>query len=125
MAIEELKADVLAQLQVACEALEDKKALEVKILHVGAVSSITDYFIIASGNSVPHLKALGIAVEKAFKEKKVKVLGIESDPQSGWIVLDAFDMMVHLFLPEMRADYSLDVLWKDAEEIALADIAKQ
>lgn len=122
MALDNISTETLAQIKTVCDALEDKKAVDLKILDVSESSSITDYFIIASGNSMPQLKALTGSVEKALKENKVNVLGVESDNQSGWVVIDAFDFMVHVFLPEVRDTYSLDVLWKDAEEIPLEEV---
>ncbi|MEO0795948.1 MAG: ribosome silencing factor [Verrucomicrobiota bacterium] len=105
-----------------CEALDDKKALDLKILDVRGISTVTDYLIIATGNSQPHLKALRGAVEQSLKESKASVLGAESGQDSGWQVVDAFDFMVHLFTEDMRDNYRLEQLWKDATEIALEDL---
>ena len=107
-------------LKACCEALEDKKAADVTLLFLGEKSSITDYFLIATGNSEPHLKALWISVQKKLKELKVHMIGSQAEPQSGWIVIDAFDFMVHLFLPEQRDMYRLEALWKDAETLEVA-----
>lgn len=117
MTLNKISNQTRLQLQAVCSALEDKKAMELKILDVSTNSSITNYFVIASGNSMPQLKALSGAVEKVLKENDIGILGVESDSQSGWIVIDAFDFMVHLFLPEVRSNYALEMLWKDAREI--------
>ncbi|MEX2382717.1 MAG: ribosome silencing factor [Opitutales bacterium] len=102
-----------------CEALDDKKAEGIKVLHVHDQSSITDYFILATGNSEPHLRALTNTLSSLFKEEGVPVLGTETNASSGWSVIDAFDIIVHVFLPDMRDFYRIDSLWKDAEEVPL------
>lgn len=107
----------LPNIHSCCVALDDKKAENIRLLNVAAVSSITDYLILATGNSEPHLKALYTALEETLKRHKIDIIGVQKDPQSGWMVIDAFDVMIHLFLPETRAFYNLDALWKDAEEV--------
>ncbi|MGE9296016.1 MAG: ribosome silencing factor [Puniceicoccales bacterium] len=114
--------DPRALLALCCEALDDKKAIDLKILDVRGVSSVTDYLVLASGNSQPHLKALRGAVERALKDAKAHIVGAESGENSGWQVVDAFDFMVHLFTPEMRDNYRLESLWKDAPTLAPADL---
>ena len=111
---------VLQQVKACCQALEDKKAENVKVLYLGEKSSITDYFIIATGNSNPHLKAMRLAVEDSLDNLSLDIFGIDAEPHSGWLVVDAYDFMVHLFLPEMRDNYRLESLWKDAEDVSLS-----
>ena len=84
------------------------------MLYLGQKSSITDFFILATGNSDPHLRALSNALFRQLKELRVNLVGTDSEPGSGWAVVDAFDVMIHLFLPEQRKFYQLDELWKDA-----------
>jgi ribosome-associated protein len=117
MDLREISEDLEALLANAVRALDDKKAGDLKILHVGQLSSITDYLILASGNSEPHLKALLNAVSRELKDMHVSVIGSDAGQGSGWAVIDAFDVMIHLFLPDQRDFYKLDQLWKDAESI--------
>lgn len=98
-------------------ALDDKKAVDLKVLDVRGKSSVTDYFIIGTCTSEPHLKALRSHIERELKDAKVSLVGTEYTPESGWLVLDAFDFMIHLFLPETREHYSLETLWRDAAEV--------
>lgn len=102
---------------LCCQALDDKKAENLRILDVSAFSSITDFFIIATGNSEPHLRALTQETERVLHEANQPVLGRELNPKSGWTVLDAHDVIIHIFLPEMRDLYQLDSLWKDGGEM--------
>ena len=87
------------------KALENAKGVEVKTYDVRGKSSLADYFVVATGSAAPHLKAL----VKALPKKAYRVSG---DPESGWIVADYFDVVVHVFSPEARAYYALEKLWE-------------
>ncbi len=104
-------------LQACCKALDDKKAEDLKILHLGSRSTVADYFVIATGTSSPHLRALRNMVEKALDEKGAEIIGMDTDCSSGWAVLDAGDIIFHMFTERMRKLYALESLWKDAEVI--------
>ena len=104
-------------------ALDDKKAGDLRVLKVGAKSTITDYIVLATGTSEPHLRALRIEVERVLDEAKQPIAGMEVGTYgSGWTVVDAYQIMTHLFTPEQRANYALEKLWKDAEVLAVADL---
>ncbi len=111
-------------LTLCVRALDDKKAEKIRILDVSEISSITDYLVIASGTSEPHLRALGQEVSRTLKENKQSMVGHELNPQSGWTVLDAHDVIVHIFLPEKRELYQLDALWKDGHAIDLSEFVE-
>ena len=105
-------------------ALDAKKAEDLRVLDVSKQSSITDYLVLANGNSEPHLRALRIELEKVLDEQKVRILGMETAKGSGWMVIDAFEVMVHLFTAENRDKYRMELLWKDATELPLAKLLK-
>lgn len=86
------------------QALEDAKGQDIKVYDVRGTSGLTDYFVVATGAAAPHLKAL----VKALPKKAYRVSG---DPESGWIVADYVDVIVHVFSPEARAYYALEKLW--------------
>ena len=99
-------------------ALLEKKAMDPVVLDVRGLSGITDFFIIATGGSPPHLKALAAEVHRrrrAAGQAKGRVAGA---PDSGWMVIDLGDAVVHLFLPETRAYYGIETLWSDAPRIS-------
>ena len=85
-------------------ALEDAKGVDVKVYDVRGKSGLTDFFVVATGAAAPHLKAL----VKALPGKAYRVAG---DPDSGWIVADYVDAVVHVFSAEARAYYALEKLW--------------
>ncbi len=109
--------NLIDQLKACCKALDDKKATDLTVLDVARQSSITNYFIVATGTSEPHLKALRNALEKALDDMGVDVVGVDYQPESGWLVLDAFDFIVHIFLPRQRESYRIESLWKDAAAV--------
>lgn len=109
-----LREELKANLQVCCKALLDKKAEDLKLLYFGEESPLTDCFVIATGTSNPHLRALRDNVEKTLKEHQVELFSKERFKPSGWLVIDAIDFVVHLFSSEQREHYALEDLWKDA-----------
>ncbi|MBQ2732360.1 MAG: ribosome silencing factor [Opitutales bacterium] len=101
-------------------ALEEKKASAIEVIYLGEKSPVTDYYVIATGTSDPHLRALRIELEKAIHEVvPAGQVRIQNDPNSGWCVVDAFDVVVHIFSEEQRKNYALEELWKDGEKIEL------
>ena len=102
------------------QALDAKKAENLRVLDVSRLSSITDYLVLASGTSEPHLRALRIEVERVLDEHKARILAVDTAKGSGWAVLDAFEVMVHLFTPENRDKYRMELLWRDATELPQA-----
>ena len=103
--------------KLCCRALAEKKAEDLRILDVSAQSSITDYLVIATGNSEPHLRALRVELARALAGSQSRLVGVDTSPESGWTVVDLFDVMVHLFSPETRERYGLEGLWRDAADL--------
>ena len=99
------------------QALDDKKAGDLRVLRVSAQSSITDYLVLATGTSEPHLRALRVELEKVLDGDRMRIAGMDSSEGSGWTVVDAYQVMIHLFTPDKRDAYRLEQLWNDAEDI--------
>jgi len=116
------KSELRENLKIACDALLDKKGENIKLLYFGGKSSLTDCFIIATGNSNPQIKALRDNVEKTLKENNVELFSKDRFQPSGWLVIDAIDFVVHIFSEEQRENYAIEELWKDAEEILVEDL---
>ncbi len=112
--------DSLALVKALVVALDAKKAGELRVLSVGEHSNITDYIIVASGQASPHLRALRVELERVLDAAGAPIAGVESSEGSGWVVFDAYQIMVHLFMPEQRDVYKLEQLWRDAEELDVA-----
>jgi len=116
------EANSLELVRLCCRALNEKKAGDLRVLDVRAFSSITDYLVIATANSEPHVRALRVELEKAADSAKTHIVGFETARESGWAVMDAFDVMVHIFTPERRARYNLEGLWRDGAEVSPGDL---
>jgi ribosome-associated protein len=104
-------------------ALEDKKADDIVILDVRGKSTLTDYLVIASGTSEPHLRALRVSLERELGKSGIHLYGESKNVHSGWVVLDGFDFMVHLFVPKTREYYALEQLWKDGRKVKVKELA--
>jgi ribosome-associated protein len=109
-------------LKLCHDVLDDRKAEKLVILDLRKLSSITDFFVIATATSDPHMRAMRNELDRALKEKKVQLIGVDAEAGSGWTVVDAFDVMVHLFTSEIRDHYRLENLWKDAPIVGLDDL---
>lgn len=116
------KTAALDVVTLVSRALDAKKAEALTILNVSSASSITDYLVIATATSEPHLRALRIEVEKVLDSAAVHLVGVEAAQESGWLVIDAFDVMVHLFLGPLRERYALERLWQDAKQVPVAEL---
>jgi ribosome-associated protein len=98
----------------AREALVSKKGSEIVVLDVRELSPVTDFYIIASGATAPQLKAMTSAVNRQFKEAGVHHFRKSGVPDDGWVVLDYVDVVIHIFLQDVRDYYAIEELWADA-----------
>jgi ribosome-associated protein len=101
----------------AARAALEKKAIDLTVLDVQGVSSVTDYFLVCSGRSAPHVKTIADAIREELKADGVRPLHTEGQPESGWVLLDYGDVLMHVFLEDTRAYYALERLWGDAPSI--------
>ena len=105
------------QVKAVKAALEDKKAVDIRAYDVRGISGFTDAFVVATGTAAPHLKALVSGTEVAMRDTGINSYRTSGDPQSGWIVVDYVDVVVHVFSPEARAYYALEKLWESAPSL--------
>lgn len=97
------------------DAIEDKKGEKIVLMDIHAQSSFADYFVICSGSSERQLKAILDAIlETARKEWNLSPRSVEGKPDTGWILLDWGDVIVHIFSPSQRRYYNLESLWKES-----------
>src|SRR5687768_7076634 len=102
-----------------CHDLADnKKAENIVILDVSKISSITDYFVIASGTSEPHLKAIVSEITDSLREEHgITPRAMDGEKRTQWQVLDYFDVIVHVMRADVREKYDLESLWGDAKRL--------
>jgi ribosome-associated protein len=108
------------QLALRCRELaENRKAEDIVVLDLRKLSSITDYFVIATGTSEPHLRAIVEEVtDKVREEYGLRPSGTEGSWQASWVVIDYFDVIVHIMHPDARERYGLEQLWGDAPRVS-------
>ena len=107
------------KLALLCRELADnRKAADIAILDMRALSSVADYFVIASGGSEPHLRAITDEIrDKLREEKGLRPRAVDGTVQAAWIVLDYFDVIVHVMRQDVRERYDLETLWGDAPRV--------
>jgi ribosome-associated protein len=100
------------------EFADNKKAEDIVILDVRELSSVTDYFVIASGTSEPHLRAIVDEItDKLRQEHEERPRAVDGALKTAWVVLDYFDVIVHVMRPDVRERYDLETLWGDASRV--------
>ena len=101
----------------AVEAASDKQANDIVMLDASLICSFADYFVICSGESVRQIEAIWQAIRETLKQEGVVPQRSEGAVDSGWILLDLGDVIVHIFSPSLRDYYRLDELWAEATPI--------
>lgn len=104
--------------RLACQALEEKKAEDVRVIDISEISVIADYFVIASANNTNQMQAFTEAVDEALYKAGYTECSKEGNQKSSWILMDYKDIIVHLFSKEDRLFYDLERIWKDGKSIA-------
>ncbi len=107
------------KLALLCRELADnKKAENLLVLDVRKLSSVTDYFVIVSGTSSPHLRAIvNEIVDKLRDEHELRARALDGNMNGDWVVLDYFDVIIHVMRAEVRERYDLEGLWGDAPQL--------
>ena len=112
------------ELEIAVKALDSRKAKNITALKVEDLTILANYFIIASATSTTQVKALADEVEYQLGEKGGKPKSIEGYQSQTWIVLDYYDIIVHVFLEETRDFYQLERLWADGTPVDISELVK-
>ncbi|MBU4460315.1 MAG: ribosome silencing factor [Verrucomicrobia bacterium] len=113
-----MESDYGTLARAARTAAEEKKGIDTVILDVRGVSGVTDYYVIVTGTSAPHLKALDAEISRALKGAGRPAHRATGGSDSGWIVRDFLGVVVHLMTAEMRQYYAIEDLWGDAPRVA-------
>lgn len=105
--------------KLAAKALDDKKAVDIKVLKVDDLTVLADYFVIASGTSNTHVGALADEVDYKLSQAGVEPTRTEGAGSRSWILIDYGSVVVHVFYPESREFYALERLWADAQPVEI------
>jgi ribosome-associated protein len=123
MTLEQQRARALDRANWGAEAALDRKALDVVALDVGALTSYADAFVLATGTSDRHARAIADAIREASTRRGEKPLGVEGYDEGRWVLIDLGDVIVHVFQSEVREAYDLERLWSDAAPLDLEALA--
>lgn len=104
------------------ELLDTKKATDITVLGLGELSSLCDYFVIASGGSNTQVKSLAEEVEQQMTARGIEPKRVEGEKSGMWILMDYGDVIVHIFYHETREFYCLERLWADAKRIDVSEL---
>ena len=113
-----------AILENAVKILDAKKGMDLTALEIAEVSSVADYFLLVTGTSSTHVRALADELEEKLAELGVRPDHIEGKT-TGWILLDYKSVVVHVFTPDARETFNLEKLWGDAEEVDLSGLVTE
>jgi ribosome-associated protein len=107
---------------IAVEALEDRKGEDIRIIDISEISTIADYFIIASGTNINQVQALADNAQEKLGRAGFNTKNVEGYDSGNWILLDFEDIIVHVFDSENRLFYDLERIWRDGKRIELDEI---
>ena len=102
--------------------LKEKKSSSIKVLDIRNISIIADYFVIATGTSTTQVKSLADEVDFQLGQLGIEPRGVEGVRSANWIVLDYDDIVVHVFYRDTRAEYQLERLWADGEQVDISHL---
>ena len=108
--------------KLACDALDDKKALEIKVINIENVSTLADYFIIASGTNHNQVQAMADNVDETLGRAGYEPKQIEGYLNANWILMDYRDIVIHIFDEENRLFYDLERIWRDGTVVEVEDL---
>ncbi len=114
-----MKAEHIKYLSTIAQTIFDKKGFNILALDVRGISTLTDFFIIAEGNISRHLNSLSRAIKDKLLQNNISPLRVEGEKEGDWVVLDYGDVVIHLFVSEVREKYALEELWKQAKIVDL------
>jgi ribosome-associated protein len=114
-------ADSLNKALAAVEAALEKKAYDLVVLEVEHLSSVADYFLIATGRSDVQVQAIARGIEERMDREGARLVSVEGFSRGHWVLLDYNDVVVHLFFEPARDFYRLERTWSDAREVALPE----
>ena len=106
----------------AVKALDSKKAKEIKVIEIGDLTTLADYFVIAAGTSNTQISALSDVVEEYLKREGEMALRREGYRDGTWVLLDYGSIAVHIFSEEAREFYDLERLWRDGKDLDLSGV---
>lgn len=115
----------LEQARKIVQVMDNKKAKDIRLIKIEGISSLGDYFVVASASNTTQVKAIADEVEDEMTRLGLEPNRVEGRQSAQWILMDYYDVMVHVFLDEARSFYNLERLWSDAPQLDISDLLTQ
>ena len=115
----------LEQARKIVQVMDSKKAKDIRLIKIEGISSLGDYFVVASASNTTQVKAIADEVEDEMTKLGLEPNRVEGRQSAQWILMDYYDVMVHVFLDEARSFYNLERLWSDAPQLDISDLMTQ
>jgi len=115
-------SDAKLMAKAAVEALEDKKGSNIKIIEIGDISPVADYFIISDGSNTSQVEAMVDSVKEKLYRMGYEPRRVEGTRDSGWVLMDYNDIVVHVFSSNDRLFYDLERVWKDGKTVSFDEL---
>ena len=107
----------LEKARLCLEIIQERKAIDPVLMEVGRLTSFTDYFLVASGNSSRQVQAISQHMARRLREEGFKPFGIEGEQEAHWVLMDYGDVVIHVFYQPVREFYDLEGLWTEAPRV--------
>lgn len=108
--------------KIACNAISDKKGVDIRVIDISQISVLADYFIISNGSNESQVRAIVDNVEEQMYKAGYQIRQREGYGSGGWVLLDFGDIIVHVFDKENRLFYDLERIWRDGKQISVDDL---
>ncbi len=114
-----MENDTTQLMKTAYEAMDEKKAYDIRVIDISKVSILADYFMIASGSNPNQIHAIADLVEEKLAKEGVHARAVEGYQNANWILMDYQDIVIHIFDQESREFYNLERIWSDGEVVEI------
>jgi len=111
--------DALSKAKLCLEIIEERKAVDPVLFEVGKLTSIADYFLIASGSSSRQVQAISRHLQRRMREIGYRAYGVEGEQEGHWVLMDYGEVVIHIFYHPLREFYDLEGLWIEAPRVGL------
>ncbi|MBQ9030348.1 MAG: ribosome silencing factor [Parasporobacterium sp.] len=108
--------------KTACECIEEKKGIDIKVIDISKISVLADYFIIAGGSNLRQIQTIADNIEEKLGKAGIAPKSVEGYSTSNWILMDYRDIIIHIFNQEERLFYDLERIWADGETVEVSDL---
>ena len=117
--------ETLDKARLCLKIIKERKAMDPVLFEVGELTSIADYFLIASGNASRQVQAIAQHLKRRMRDKGFRAYGVEGEQKGHWVLMDYGDVVIHIFYQPVREFYDLEGLWMEAPKVELHEDIRQ